>query len=417
MASVGPGPKGLDKLEQFLQLPREVRVHIASYLSEKDAYSLVLANPALFLGNIRSMSKLAEKFYNYMYSREFKEILGEESRDWPRSQLILEVASRFFTPKQKKLEPFLFNILENGQKKYLTRLDFKVYSSEEVDLTIDQIPESNHVKEIIGGNMISAQLLRLLPKCPNLELLNLSEFLHPDSEPIEGVSLALAEIPPNSHLETLILAGSKINGDQLPLLLAKFPHLQNLDISNCLRIDSVNNQRSRDIHLPGDLDLSNLISLNASKSNISSNSVIQFLQRASSLRDLNLYDCPNLDAFILPDDLDLSSLRNLNVGHMHPKMLRLFQLLQKTTNLEILDLSYLLFHEGPGATFDLPDDFVLPSLRDLNMNHFDKYASTEDVVDFVQRVIPNLKHIDIRDCQQLAYFDFSAYPELQVTRY
>ena len=354
--------------KNFSRLPSDLQNEIGSYLSEKDAHRLVLSNPKYFRHKLDDIPVLAKKYYTYVINQKIPTLLKSDKK-------IEKYARSLFVPKDKKVESLGDILKPQKAENFLTRLNLKGVSSDELDIIIRDLPgemQNLTYLNLERSKITASQLKDLLKKCPNLKHLNLSNCNSLENFKSGGLEL--------KKLKKLEFQSYQDEGNTLRELLEISPHIQFLDIRN---------YRGDDLDF-GNLQLLELKEINCPfAGNIDRNDFNALVKLAPNLEILNLNTCRFLEGFDF-NDLKLVKLKKLDLGESLITATDLRKIAELAPNLEVLNVENCT--KIVNVDFS---NFQLLKLKDLNLSSL--YMKKSEL-DNLHKFAPNLEELNLFNC-------------------
>jgi hypothetical protein len=290
----------------------------------------------------------------------------------------------------------------NLEKLNLTSNEIINDSNEEI-----QFENLKNLKELVLGNL-SIKFLNSLPAhCPNLIKLSLRSC--------ENINDSSEELQLNVNLKELDLMFSSITMKSLNRVLACYPNLVKLDLSSCHDINDIN--EAFQLNSSEELQLNvNLKELYLMFSSITMKSLNRVLACYPNLVKLDLSDCHDIndinEAFQL--NKGLKELKELNFKSSEITTNSLIRLLVYCPNLETLDLTYCF-----GVKIDDPllkkalaniKNVILPNLSSINSSSYGAAStSTGPRVDNITTQLPSRYRLDKNTQYKKQIFEVNQY--------
>lgn len=196
-----------------------------------------------------------------------------------------------------------------------------------------------------------------------------------------------------SNLIKINLSGSDISTEILGRILKSAKQLEEIDLTCLHHIDTG--------QLPDDINLSNLKKIILNSSYISQNNLEIILKTASKLEDLDLSYSIKLDINSLLNSLKLSNLKNIKLSGLSISLDTLWNILKTAEKLESLDLSGCKI-TGIGQ---LPHELNLPNLKSI------KLAGSNIPENILWGILEKAKQLEKLDLSHFKNIAFNQFPK------
>ena len=317
---------------------------------------------------------------NVMNSQHQIKTILYEMREYPNVKLVFDA----ITNTTKNDEEKLHKKLNNFGIKIPTAREYTSFKA--AILPQDYDPSIYKQIDLSSSHIDGAGLKILLEASINLEELNLSTCLN-------ITTLDLSDGTQFRKLEKINLSVTNIDGDGLQTLFEASPNVRDLNLSDC-----------------NDLDISNITKLhkleklNLSGSDIDGAGLKALLGDLHNLKDLNLDQCKNLTILDFSDIAVLSKIETLSLDYSSIDGAGLKALLAVFPNLKDLQLGNSINL----AALDLSGITQLSKLEKLNIYSSIGGAGLKALLE----VFPNLKDLNLCSFENLTALDLSGITKL-----